>query len=161
MRGISSIAVVALAAMTSACGSDSAFRPVPGVCAGPALEAPHVAVNTAAWSALHPDASVQACLDSACQPVTAQSGAADGVHLYPAAQSVDEPLTVSVRATQNAVTLLDTATTVRLEHLHLGEGGPCGDFSQWRAQVTLDPSGQLHTVHTPHQATATATATTG
>lgn len=140
---------MAVAVVTAGCGSSET-----GVCAGAEIEAPHVEVDAAAWMTLHPDTSVQACLDGFCQQVTGQPGPANGIHLYLSRQAVGQPLTIAVRATRGAVTVLDTATTVRQQHLKIGDGGPCGDFSQWAAAVFLDSAGQLHTVGLPRTVTA-------
>jgi hypothetical protein len=144
-RGVVSVTV---AVVTTGCGSSTT-----GVCAGPMMEAPHVAVDTAAWMMAHPDASVQACLDGVCEQVMRHPDQPDGTHLYLSGQAVGQPLTVAVRATRGAVTVLNTATTVRLQRLEVGDGGPCGDFSQWVAAVVLDRAGQLHAVSLPRTVT--------
>lgn len=96
----------------------------------------------------HPDASVQACLDVSCMPVSGQPGLIDGTHLYLSGQAVTQPLTVAVRATRGGDTVLSAVITVRLQHLVIDDGG-CGGFDQWAAAVTLDAAGQLHAVTLP------------
>lgn len=150
--------VAALGLVTSGCGSSGLFGSVPGVCAGPMIESPHVVVDTAAWTTVHRDSSVRTCLDGVCQQVNGQSNAGDGAHLYVFGQAVGQPLTVTIRATRGSVTLLDTATTVHLQHLVVGDGDPCGDVSQWVAEVVLDPAGKLHAVRLPRTVTARVSA---
>ncbi len=111
-------------------------------CAGPEQESPHVAVNGAPWLATHHAATLRACLDGKCEPVTARAEQQDGLHLYTAAGGPQQTVTVTVVGRAAGHVVLNTAARARIRR-HKLVTGPCGPvFESW-AHLVVTASGKM------------------
>jgi hypothetical protein len=109
------------------------------VCAGPALESPHIELRTSAWQLAHPHAVLTACVDTLCEQI-GQTVATD--LFLPAGVPDDAALRLAITATENARQVLQTISTVRLVKSEVGSPA-CGRFAQWERSVQLTATGEL------------------